>query len=70
MPVNTSVSEVPNWRISCACISDACVRVAHRGDVILIGNTNNPEGPICEFTLDEWRRFVTGIKLGDFDDIA
>jgi len=37
---------------------------------VFIGNTNNPEGSVSEFTTDEWRRFLAGVKLGHFDDIA
>jgi len=44
--------------------------VARQGELILIGNTKHPEGPVSVFTRDEWRNFITGIKLGDFDGIA
>lgn len=59
-----------NWRVARACDGGACVRVARRGDSVLIGNTNNPEGPVSEFTTYEWRQFLAGAKLGDFDEIA
>lgn len=59
-----------DWRVARLCDGGACVRVARRGDSALIGNTNNPEGPISEFTTDEWRQFLAGAKLGDFDGIA
>jgi hypothetical protein len=36
----------------------------------MIGTTSNPEGPITEFTTDEWRQFLAGVKRGDFDGIA
>jgi hypothetical protein len=36
----------------------------------LIGNTGNPEGPVGEFSMDEWRQFLAGVKQGDFDGIA
>ena len=58
------------WHISRTCDSGACVGVARRGEVVLIGNTNNPESPVTEFTLGEWRQFLVGAKLGDFDGIA
>lgn len=70
MSVNTSIPDSVNWRTLRTCVSDACVGVTRRGDVILIGNTNNPEGPVGEFTLDDWSQFIDGIKLGDFDNIA
>ncbi len=63
-------SEKLTWRVSRTCDSGACVGVARRGDAILIGNTNNPEGSVSEFTMDEWRQFLAGVKLGDFDEIS
>ncbi len=59
-----------DWRVARLCDGGACVRVARRGDSILIGNTNDPEGPVGEFTTDEWRQFLAGAKMGDFDGIA
>lgn len=63
-------SEGLDWRISRSCDSGACVGVARRGDTVLIGNTSDTGGPVNEFTVDEWRQFLTGAKLGDFDGIA
>jgi len=59
-----------DWQISRTCDSGACVGVARRGDMVFIGNTNQPGAPVNEFTLDEWRQFLAGAKLGDFDEIA
>lgn len=59
-----------DWRVARLCDGGACVRVARRGDSVFIGNTNKPEGPISEFTTDEWHQFLAGAKLGDFDGIA
>jgi len=70
MSENTPASGDIAWHISRTCDSGACVGVARRGEAILIGNTNNPESPVTEFTIDEWRQFLAGAKLGDFDGIA
>lgn len=70
MSENTPTSGEFTWRISRTCDSGACVGVARRGEAVLIGNTNNPENPVAEFTKDEWRQFLAGVKLGDFDAIA
>jgi hypothetical protein len=43
--------------------------VAADDHTILIGNSRQPGGPVLEYTPDEWREFVTGIKKGDFDDL-
>jgi len=59
-----------DWRVSRTCDNGACIKVARIGDVVLIGNTTSPEGPLSEFTIEEWRHFLAGAKLGDFDGIA
>jgi predicted secreted Zn-dependent protease len=59
-----------DWHKSRTCESGACVRVARQGEFVLIGNTNSPAGPVNAFTADEWRHFITGVKMGDFDGIA
>jgi predicted secreted Zn-dependent protease len=58
-----------DWHKSRACESGACIQVARRGDSVLIGNTNDPEGPVSMFTTDEWRNFIAGVKTGDFDGV-
>jgi hypothetical protein len=58
------------WQLSSRCDSGQCVGVARQGESVLIANTNNLEGSASEFTLDEWRQFIAGVKLGDFDGIA
>jgi hypothetical protein len=59
-----------DWFVSHTCESGACIKVARRGEFVLIGNTNSPEGPFSEFTTEEWRNFLVGAKNGDFDCIA
>jgi hypothetical protein len=69
MSENAPASGGLAWRISHTCDSGACVGVARRGEAVLIANTNDPEGSVIKFTMDEWRQFLTGAKLGDFDGI-
>ncbi len=70
MSAHPSRPEDLDWRVSRACESGACVGVARRGENILIGNTGNPGGAVSEFTVEEWLRFLAGVKRGDFDNIA
>jgi len=70
MSAELSTPSVMNWHISRTCESGACVKVARDGDVILVGNTNQSEGPVSKFTREEWREFLAGVKLGDFDDLV
>lgn len=58
------------WLVSRTCESGACVGVARRGESVFICNTNSPEGPVSEFSTDEWHHFIAGVKLGDFDGVA
>jgi len=44
--------------------------VARHGDSVVLGNTRQPDGPVMTYTRAEWKEFIAGAKLGDFDDIA
>jgi Domain of unknown function (DUF397) len=59
-----------DWRVSRTCESGACVAVARRGESVFIANTSDLHAAANEFTADEWREFLAGAKLGDFDGIA
>jgi predicted secreted Zn-dependent protease len=59
-----------DWRISRMCESGACVAVARSGESVFIGNSNDLSAPVSRFTVDEWRAFLAGVKLGDFEGIA
>jgi Domain of unknown function (DUF397) len=58
------------WRVSRTCDGGACVMVMRREDSVIFGNTSQPDGPTYAYTMAEWKEFITGVKLGDFDDIA
>jgi|HubBroStandDraft_1064217.scaffolds.fasta_scaffold923331_2 predicted secreted Zn-dependent protease len=59
-----------NWRASSTCDGGACVMVARHGDSVMFGNTSQPGGPVYVYTEAEWKEFLAGVKLGDFDDLA
>jgi hypothetical protein len=58
-----------NWVVSRTCEGGACVAVARKGDSVMIRRIN-PEGPITQFTMEEWLHFIAGAKRGDFDDVV
>jgi len=70
MSIYASPASDLDWHVSRACDSSQCIMVARKGEAIVIGNTNSPEGPYGEFTVEEWRQFLAGAKLGDFDGLA
>jgi Domain of unknown function (DUF397) len=59
-----------NWHVSRTCDSGACIMVASYGDSVAFGNTSQPDGPIYLYTKAEWKEFLAGVKLGDFDNIG
>ena len=49
-------------------VSDAtCVEVRIAADGVCIRDTKNRQGPMLSFTHDEWRAFLTGVHLGEFE---
>jgi hypothetical protein len=70
MSIYMEASEGPHWRTSRTCDGGACVGVARDGDFIIVGNTADPAAAFSRFTMQEWRAFLAGAKLGDFDDLA
>ena len=69
----SSYSGVPDetsWRTSSVCDAGTCVGVARQGEFIVVANTATPGEGISRFTRDEWKAFIAGVKLGDFDDLA
>jgi hypothetical protein len=58
-----------SWRTALQCNGGECVRVVPSGDMIVIGDTKNPNGPFLEYSRAEWKTFAEGIKQGDFDDL-
>jgi hypothetical protein len=70
MSVHASAPGDLNWHVSSFCDGGQCVGVARQGKSVLVANTSNPAGAISEFTADEWRQFLAGVKLGDFDKIV
>jgi hypothetical protein len=59
-----------SWRVSRTCDGGACVKVARYEDMVVFGNTSQPDGPVYAYTRAEWNEFLAGAKLGDFDDIT
>jgi predicted secreted Zn-dependent protease len=57
------------WHTALSCDGGACVQVAADQNIILIRNSRQPDGPLVEYTSEEWHEFVSGIKKGDFDNL-
>jgi len=45
-----------------------CVEVAALpGGGVCVRNSRDPDGPVLRFTPGEWRAFLDGARLGEFD---
>ena len=50
---------------SSLCDTGTCVEVSI-GEVVLVRNSSAPEKRV-EFTREEWRTFVAGVRSGEFE---
>ncbi|WP_329084714.1 DUF397 domain-containing protein [Streptosporangium sp. NBC_01469] len=58
------------WRKSSRSGSNGgqCVEVAANvSGVVAVRDSKDPHGPSLLFTPAQWRSFVSGVKVGDFD---
>lgn len=47
--------------------SGNCVEFADAGDLVLVRDSEDPSGPHLRFTSSQWRCFLAGVRLGEFD---
>lgn len=50
-----------SFRKSSHCESANCAEVA-AGDVVLLRDSKDPDGPVLEFGAGAWRRFLAGLR--------
>ena len=59
---------VEDWSASSFCgQSGDCVEVRVRGGEIAVRDGKDPDGPVLTFTPAEWRAFLAGARVGEFD---
>ena len=46
---------------------DFCVEVAISTTEVAVRDSKDPKGPILSFSPKEWKAFVAGVKIGEFD---
>lgn len=64
------------WRVTRLCPNNAtCVEVSwwrkpeqpDEPGMIVVRDSTDPDGPVLEFSPDEWDAFIGGVKAGEFD---
>lgn len=66
----TCVEVDTEFRVAAGCGDGTCVEVGVcecKDGHVLVRDSKDPEGAALMFTRDEWRAFVTGVKLNEFD---
>lgn len=46
------------------------MQVAATGDMIIVGDSKLPDGPVLTYTRDEWTTFVDAVRQGEFDTLG
>lgn len=55
------------WRRA-RCDTSACVEVATTGPHVFLRSSLAPDG-VLRVSREEWERFATGVKAGEFDQL-
>ena len=56
-----------DWHKSSASGPSDCVEVRLYEVHVQVRDTKNRQGPFLTFTHSEWKAFVSGVRLGEFD---
>ena len=49
---------------------NGCMELANVGDLVVLRDSKNPEGPVQVYSRYELACFLDGAKAGEFDDMA
>jgi hypothetical protein len=56
------------WRKSSLSGSEGeCTEVLYTGAHVLVRDSKDQDGPVLTFTPGEWRAFLGGVRLGEFE---
>lgn len=62
-----SEAQPTGWTKSRRCETSSCVEAKREGNVVVVRDSKDPNGPELLFTEEEWIAFVGGVRDGDFD---
>ncbi len=59
-----------DWQTSSRCAAQNCIQVADAGNsMVALRDSKNPDGGVMLYTVAQWRDFIAGVEVGDFDDL-
>jgi hypothetical protein len=56
------------WITSSLSAGEDCVAVRFEADGVQVRDSKHPDAGTLTFTESEWRAFVGGVRLGEFDN--
>jgi predicted secreted Zn-dependent protease len=56
-----------DWQKSTTSADGACVEVRTHGECVQVRDSKYRAGPVLSFSSREWRAFLEGVRLGEFD---
>jgi hypothetical protein len=70
--LSATVSARPAWiKSSLSYANGNCVEVSELDQgAVGVRNSRDREGPVLQFTPEEWRAFLGGVYKGEFDDFG
>jgi len=66
----TRANEPERWRRSSHCSDGGCVEVGNVGDLMVIRNSTDPDGPRLRLTRARWSAFVAELKCVELKNRA
>jgi len=70
LPFGAEQGRQAAWRRASFCASGECVEVAQQNGMIFMRDSKEPDARALQYTTEEWRSFVRGVKAGEFDDLG
>ncbi|HUK71769.1 MAG TPA: DUF397 domain-containing protein [Streptosporangiaceae bacterium] len=58
------------WRRARKCENGGCAEVAAMPGMVALRSSRDPDGPVVQYTADEWITFLEGARSGDFDGLV
>ena len=55
------------WYKSSTSGDGACVEIRIAAESVDVRNARDPSGAVLSFTYAEWRAFLSGVRLGEFE---
>jgi hypothetical protein len=56
------------WLRARGCESSNCLEIAREGDLVLLRNSTDPDGPVVTATQQEWAVFAEAVRQDEFGD--